>query len=188
MATEATVAPDEFAGLLGKVAGGDRAAFSDLYDRVVDVVYGLARRIVRDHAIAAEVAQDVMVTVWRKAGDFDPTRGRSMAWIATITRRRAIDVVRSNQAARRREDRQPPDPLVSDPVGERVGEIDEYARVRSALSSLTDREWAVIRLAYFEGLSYREVAEKLEIPLGTVKTRARSGLLRLSGTMENDDG
>lgn len=179
---------DGLAPLLLGTAAGDRNAFSDLYDATIDTVYGLARRVTRNDAIAAEVAHDVMLTVWRQAATFDPTKGRAMSWIATITRRRAIDVIRSNESSRRREGNQPAPAGQPDPVADAVQHSDERDRVRSALAALTEKEWSVIDLAYFGGLTYREVAEQLSIPVGTVKTRARSALRRLGTELGTDHG
>ncbi|CAN5899639.1 sigma-70 family RNA polymerase sigma factor [soil metagenome] len=170
--------------LLGRCAAGDESAFAELYDQVVDSVYGLARAVVRDPSMAEEIAHDVLLEVWDKASRFDPERGRAKAWIATITRRRAIDVVRSEQAGRNRETRvatsSPPPP--TDPVGDHVVDLVEHKLVRQGLEGLTELQRQAIDLAYFGGLTYRQVAQHLDVPLGTIKTRMRDGLKRLAGT------
>lgn len=176
--------PRSLEELLLAVAEGDRDAFSDLYDEVAGTVYGLARKVVVDPSRAQEIAQDVLLEVWRKAGDFDPGRGSAITWIAVMTRRRAIDVVRSSESSRSREEKVSrvagDDP---DPVSDVVVSLDERRQVRRAMASLTDLQREALELAFFRGLSHREVAAELGTPLGTVKTRIRDGLLRLSAEM-----
>lgn len=179
---------DDVDRLLLAVGEGDRAAFDRLYDRVAGVVYGVAKRVLVDPDRAQEVAQDVLVEVWRRADRFDPARGSALAWIATMARRRAIDVVRSEEASRRREADDPGGAPASDPVGENVIHLEERHRVRSALRELTDLQRRAIELAFYGGLTHHQVAERLDVPLGTVKTRIRDGLLKLGTIMEADDG
>lgn len=173
--------------LLMRSAGGDHSAFTRLYDESIGSVLGLARAVVRDRARAEEIAHDVMLEVWAKADQFDPARGTAKAWIATITRRRAIDVVRSEQASRNRQEKvglASVLPNDGDPVADAVADRADQERVRSALDGLTELQRQAIEMAYFEDMTYREVAEQLELPLGTVKTRMRDGLMRLAGIME----
>ena len=181
------VTPDE---LLVRCAGGDDDAFAQFYDAMVDAVFGLARAVVRDAAMAEEITHDVLLEIWGKASEFDPSRGSARAWTATITRRRAIDVVRSEQSGRNREERtgSAVAPPATDPVGEQVVDADDRTRVRAALAHLSELQRQAIDLAYFQGLTYREVSEALDVPLGTVKTRMRDGLRRLAGIVEADDG
>lgn len=170
--------------LLLAVAGGDRDAFSDLYDEIAGTVFGLAKKVVVDPSRAQEIAQDVLLEVWRKAGDFDPGRGSAITWIAVMTRRRAIDVVRSSESSRQREEKVTADPGDDpDPVSDVVVSLDERRQVRRAMDSLTDLQREALELAFFNGLSHREVAAELGAPLGTVKTRIRDGLLKLSAEM-----
>lgn len=167
--------------LLVATAHGDRGAFADLYDRVVSTVLGIARRTLRDDALAEEVAQEVLVEVWRKAARFDPARGRALSWIVTLARRRAVDRVRSVQAARDREHRvahgqhDPDRDVVADEVEVRL----DHGQLRRALATLNDGQRAAIELAYFGGHTYRDVARVLGIPEGTAKSRLRDGLARL---------
>jgi RNA polymerase sigma-70 factor, ECF subfamily len=170
--------------LLELVAGGDRAAFALVYDKVADMVYGLARRVVVDRDLAADVAQEVLVDVWRKAHMYDRTRGTALAWIGVMTRRRAVDQVRSVEASRRRDTNQKPEPEPPDPVAEMIVESAERAAVQRALGQLSDLQRESVELAFYGGLTHREVAERLAVPLGTVKTRIRDGLTRLSGAMD----
>lgn len=170
--------------LLARVADGDREAFSHFYDRIIGTVFGLAKMIVRDPARAEEIAHDVMLEVWAKAGTFRPERGSARAWVATITRRRAIDVVRSEEASRARDSRAvQPEAVAGDPVADHVADEEERERVRSGLRQLTDLQREAIELAFFAGLTYPQVAQRLDVPLGTVKTRMRDGLIRLATIM-----
>jgi RNA polymerase sigma-70 factor (ECF subfamily) len=174
--------PDE---LLLRVAKGDQDAYAALFDHVAGKVMGVVRRVVRDPARSEEVAQEVLTEIWRNAKRFDPDRGSSMTWIMTIAHRRAVDCVRSTQASRDRDERVGNRDRVRafDEVAEAVEVRDEHTRVRDALDGLTDLQREVIDLAYYGGHTYREVAEMLETPLGTVKTRMRDGLIRLRDAM-----
>ena len=167
--------------LLVAAAGGDEAAFADLYDVLAPAVHGTARAVLRDPDHAAEVTQEVMLEVWRTAPRFDPSRGSARTFALTLAHRRAVDRVRSVQAQRDRDQRvldvQNERPF--DVVAEEVEETMERRRVRGCLGSLTDTQREAVHLAYFGSLTYREVAEHLGAPLPTVKTRIRDGLARL---------
>jgi RNA polymerase sigma-70 factor, ECF subfamily len=168
-------------GLLAAVARGDQTAFAELYDRFIGHVYGVVRRVVRDPAQSEEVAQEILVEVWRTATRFDPSRGSARTWILTIAHRRAIDRVRSEQAARDRLQKvaQRDHQRDFDEVSERVEVRLEQEQVRAALGTLTDLQREAVELAYYQGYTYREVSELLDTPLGTIKTRMRDGLIRL---------
>lgn len=167
--------------LMNHVARGDTDAFAEVYDRVSGPVFGLVRSVLRDPAQAEEVAQEVMVEVWRRAAHFQEDKGSAMGWIMTLAHRRAVDRVRSAQAATDREekaallDRTP----AFDDVTEQVEARLEAEQVRRCLRTLTELQHQSVTLAYYRGLTYREVAELLALPLGTVKTRLRDGLIRL---------
>jgi RNA polymerase sigma-70 factor (ECF subfamily) len=167
--------------LLGRVARGDNPAFELLFDRVANSVFGVIRRVLRDPAQSEEVAQEVLLEVWRTATRFDEERGSASTWIHTMAHRRAIDRVRAAQAAHDRDekvalrDHEPPFDVVADRVETRL----EQEQVRRCLEGLTDLQRESVTLAYYAGHTYREVAELLGVPLGTVKTRMRDGLIRL---------
>ncbi|MEU6776161.1 sigma-70 family RNA polymerase sigma factor [Streptomyces sp. NPDC046759] len=167
--------------LLVLVAGGDQRAFEDLYTLVSGPVYGLVRRVVRDPAQSEEVAQEVLLETWRSAARYDPGRGSALSWILTLAHRRAVDRVRSARAAGEREQREAlraGEPAF-DQVAEEVEAGMEREWVRRCLRRLTDLQRQSVTLAYYDGYTYREVAERLSLPLGTVKTRMRDGLTRL---------
>ncbi|MFJ7209079.1 ECF RNA polymerase sigma factor SigK [Streptomyces sp. NPDC098789] len=172
--------------LLGRVAEGDEAAFVSVYEAVSGSVLGLARAVLRDRAQAEEVAQEVLVEVWRTAGRYRSDRGGAMAWILTMAHRRAVDRVRSAQAAAdrdRRAARLETALPAFDEVSEAVQDRLEQDRVRRCLAALTELQRQSITLAYYRGLTCREVSDALSVPLGTVKTRLRDGLLRLRGCL-----
>ena len=176
-------------GLMARVADGDRRAFEQLYDATADLVFGIVRRVVVDRDLAAEIAQEVFLEIWRKAGAYERTRGSARTWVAVMAKRRAIDAVRSTQAARDREQHHPTgvvDP--GDPVGDAVIDHEDRSRVSDALGFLSDLQREALDLAFFRGLTHREVAERLDVPLGTVKTRIRDGLSRLAVAMGERDG
>jgi RNA polymerase sigma-70 factor, ECF subfamily len=171
--------------LLGYVARGNQDAFSELYDRVSSQVFGVVRRVLRDPAQSEEVMQEVLVEVWRSASRFDPERGSATTWMLTIAHRRAVDRVRASQAAMDRDERagRSAHRPAFDEVVEQVETRLEHEQVRQALSVLTDLQREAVTLAYYGGYSYREVSELLDVPLGTVKTRLRDGLIRLRDAM-----
>src|SRR5438477_718177 len=165
--------------LLTQVARGDEAAFVKLYDELAPRVYGLCRRIVRDPAQAEEVAQEALLEVWRTAGRYDPAKGSAASWALTIAHRRAVDRVRSEQASTERERRLATEEVPYDDVVEEATARLERQQVRRCLHALTELQREAITLAYYQGYSYREVAERLATGLPTVKTRMRDGLIRL---------
>ncbi len=167
--------------LVQRVAKGDVAAFEVLFDEVAATVFGVVRRVLRDPAQSEEVAQEVLIEVWRTAGRFDADRGSATTWIHTMAHRRAIDRVRSVQASHDRDERVAHRDLSRpfDEVAEAVDARLEQEQVRRCLDDLTDLQRESVTLAYYGGHTYREVGEVLAVPLGTVKTRLRDGLIRL---------
>lgn len=172
---------DEGALLLQQVARGDETAFERLYDVFASRVFGLVRRVVRDPGQAEEVSQEVFLEIWRRSSRFDATRGSATGWILTLAHARAVDRVRSAQAATDREVRVAAAATERDvdTVVEEVEQRFERRAVQRCLSTLTERQRESITLAYYSGYTYREVAELLSTPLPTVKTRLRDGLIRL---------
>jgi RNA polymerase sigma-70 factor, ECF subfamily len=170
--------------LLAQVARGDHAAFEALYDLLAGPVYGLVRKILRDPAQSEEVAQEVLLEVWRTAPRFDNARGSAVAWVMTIAHRRAVDRVRSETAATARERKVAPGPVTGDDVAEMVETALDRQRVRRCLGGLTPLQAESVKLAYYGGYTYPQVAELLGVALGTVKTRIRDGLIRLRDCLE----
>ena len=173
----------DLASLLTRVARGDQAAFEVVYDQLAGSVYGLVRKVLRDPAQSEEIAQEVLLEVWRCASRFDATRGSAVAWVMTIAHRRAVDRVRSEAASTLREQKVLPGPVSGDDVAELVETALERQRVRRCLGTLTSLQAESITLAYYGGYTYPQVAELLGVALGTVKTRIRDGLIRMRDCM-----
>lgn len=167
--------------LLTLVGTGDREAFGALYDQTASRVFGLVRRLVVDPAQAEEVTQDVFLEIWQTAPRFDAARGSALAWMFTLAHRRSVDRIRASQAARDRDlrigvrDLEVPVDTVAEAVEIRV----EHERVVEALDRLSELQRECVSLAYYGGLTQSEIALRLEVPLGTVKTRLRDGMIRL---------
>ncbi|HJU97262.1 MAG TPA: ECF RNA polymerase sigma factor SigK [Jiangellaceae bacterium] len=167
--------------LLGRAARGDQAAFGALYDATASQVFGTVLRVVRDRSQSEEVTQEVFIDVWRHAARFDPAIGSVRTWILTMAHRRAVDRVRRSEAASGREHRAASRSTTRDydEVVETVERSLEAERVRRCLEVLTDLQRESVTLAYYSGYTYPEVAQLLDAPLGTVKTRMRDGLVRM---------
>ena len=163
---------------------GDRAALDELYDRYSDLLYSVAMRIVGNPGEAEEVLQDTWVQAWRTAASFDSGRGTVGAWLVTISRSRALDRVRSAGSRQRAERAAGVEAVIVAPPGAADASVatlenQVQAQVSSALSQLDPKHQDVLQLAYFEGLSQTEIAERLGAPLGTVKSWTRQALQRL---------
>jgi len=175
------------AAIVARMAAGDEAALGELYDRSVDAVIALVARIVRDVPEAEEVVEVVFWQAWQQAGRFTADRGTVGAWLLAMARSRSLDRLRS---LRRRRDEQPADesiferqPAAGDPLSN-LDASDRAAQVIGALQRLPVEQREVLELAYFEGLSQTEIAERLALPLGTVKTRARLALRKLRDRLD----
>ncbi len=169
------------AALLGRLSGGDREAFADFYRVTSARVYGMALRVLRDPGYAEETVQEVYLQVWRTASSFDPARGSAMSWLITLAHRRAIDRVRSEQASSDRDNVYGAADTAAgyDDVAEAVVRNDEQRAVSDCLETLTAVQRSSVDLAYYGGLTYRQVAERLQVALPTIKSRMRDGLARL---------
>jgi RNA polymerase sigma-70 factor, ECF subfamily len=164
--------------LVAAIARGDAAALRTLNARYGRMLAALARRIVGVDSDAEEVAADVLWQAWRSAGSFDPARGSVSVWLVTLGRSRAIDRLRSIKA---RETRPETDdsPFAADDPGAEIDVAKRAVRVRAAVSALEANEKTALEMAYYSDLSQSEIADKLNIPLGTVKTRIRSAMIKL---------
>lgn len=182
---EAPGAAPDLADLLRQAGRGDEAAFAQLYDATAARIYGLAIRVVRDPAQAEEVTQEALLEIWRTAGRYDADRGSPLAWLLTITHRKAVDRVRSAEASTRRDAsyHHKHHTVEHDTTAEAVQTSLEAKRVRIAMGALTEVQREAIGLAYFGGYTHTEVATMLDLPVGTAKTRIRDGLIRLRDAM-----
>lgn len=169
--------------LLRRVAARDPAALASLYDRYAPLVYGLARRIVRDEDQAEDLVQEVFLRLWNRPEVYDRGRGTFRAWLLSIAHHLAVDVLRRRRREVSYQDKLA-GPGTDDPVDTAMGQL-EGAAVRSLLGRLPPDQRRVIELAYFEGLTQREIAARLGEPLGTVKTRLRLGIIKLRALYED---
>ncbi|CAN5473324.1 sigma-70 family RNA polymerase sigma factor [soil metagenome] len=171
--------------LLQRTAVGNQQAFAALYDLVSGRIHGLVVRVLRDHAQSEEVTQEVFLQIWNNAAAFDSNRGNALSWMMTLAHRRAVDRVRSAQAQSVRDedyesmvDRPSPDP-----TGQDVEDRWQASVVRTAVVNLGPPHQEALELAYFHGMTHREVSIAMGVPLGTAKTRIRDGLRKLRETM-----
>ncbi|MDT5165625.1 MAG: polymerase sigma-70 factor, subfamily [Mycobacterium sp.] len=171
--------------LLRQVARRDTDAFAALYDRTRSRVYGLITRVLRDAGYSEETTQEVYLEVWRNAEAYDPAKGSALSWLMTMAHRRAVDRVRAEQSAGQRESRY--GAATVDRPGDLVADwaiaADERRRVAACLDSLTDVQRQCIDLAYYGGLTYAEVSQRLSANLSTIKSRMRDALRGLRGCL-----
>jgi RNA polymerase sigma-70 factor, ECF subfamily len=174
----------DLVSLMHHVQAGDETAFAALYDELAGAVFGTVKRVLRDPAMSEEVTQEVFVELWRTAARFDPERASVSTWAITIARRRAVDRVRREQSQRDRIERSgaEPQPQVDSPDTAVVASI-EAERVTRAVAELPDEQRVVIEMAFLHGDSHGDIAERLGLPLGTVKGRVRLGLKKLGGKL-----
>jgi RNA polymerase sigma-70 factor (ECF subfamily) len=178
------MSPTGLVDLLAAIGAGDRAALKALYDATSAKLFGVILRILSDRGDAEDVLQEVYITVWRKAAEFDASRASPITWLATIARNRAIDRLRARGS-------RPTTPLdaaaevaePSPPADALLATADDARRVAAALDRLDPRHAAVIRSAYFDGLTYETLAAREGIPVGTLKSWVRRGLLRMRGEL-----
>jgi RNA polymerase sigma factor (sigma-70 family) len=172
--------------LVALTARSDEAALAELYDRFGRLAYGLALRVVRDPALAEDVVQEAFLAVWRSSPNFVPERAKASTWILTLVHRRAVDLVR-------REQRRRAEPLAEEELESEHGADDEVwlrlerERVRNALAALPDQQREALELAYYGGFTQSELADRLGLPLGTIKSRMFTGLSRLRDLLGNGD-
>ncbi|MBB3824087.1 sigma-70 family RNA polymerase sigma factor [Xanthomonas arboricola] len=177
---------DETGRLLTATAGGDRHAFEALYRQTSPKLFGVCLRMIPQRAEAEEVLQDVFTLIWHKAGQFDPSRARGLTWLAMIARNKAIDHLRANAPQRRN--------VALDDAGElRDGDVSPLERTERAstrqridhcLAELEPPRSELIRTAFFEGITYEELAARTDTPIGTVKSWIRRGLAKLKACLE----
>lgn len=173
-------------GLLRQVAGGNAEAFAAVYDLTKSRVFGLVVRVLRDAGYSEETTQEIYLEVWRSASGYDPARGSALSWLLTMAHRRAIDRVRAEQAGTQRESRYGAANLdpASDVVSDSAIAGDERRRVADCLDALTDAQRQCIELAYYGGLTYSEVSQRLAANLSTIKSRIRDGLRGLRNCLD----
>jgi RNA polymerase sigma-70 factor (ECF subfamily) len=174
--------------LLRRIAGGDRAAFSDFYDQYSGLLFSIAVKVLNDAKEAEDVLQEVFMQIWNKADAYNPLLGKPVSWAVTLTRNKAIDRIRSHQRRSKLleqatlEAAAPPDDSLS--ANEKLHGKENAERIRSAVADLPAEQRRAIELAFFNGLTQDEIATKLQQPLGTIKARIRRGMLKLRERLE----
>jgi RNA polymerase sigma-70 factor (ECF subfamily) len=172
--------------LVERLSGGDETALVDLYDRYAGFVYGLAVRTLVDRQAAEDITQEVFVSLWEHPERIDSGRGTLRGFLGTLTHRRAVDAVRREEAHRRREARVAREEGEEPDVAEVVLRSDTSGKVRTALEVLPEDQRRALELAYFQGYTYRQVAERLAIPEGTAKSRLRLALARIAENLGSE--
>jgi RNA polymerase sigma-70 factor (ECF subfamily) len=185
MSAAPSPAGDALASLMAQIAEGDRAALRQLYEATSSKLFGVCLRILSDREEAEDVLQDVYVTIWRRADRFDAGRASVMAWISAIARNRAIDRLRARGPSSRRDSIDGMELADDGPGAEAlVGAADDARRLQACMNELDPRTREVIRIAFFEGVTYEAIAQRMDAPLGTVKSWIRRGLAKLKGCLE----
>lgn len=172
--------------LLRRIGAGDRQSFEQFYDRFSRILYSIAYRLLRNEQAAEDVLQEVFVQIWRKAPLYDPERGKPLTWAVTLTRHRAIDLIRSTERRSQRHEEARKETQAEEKFDAHdsflaAAASENYASVRAALQKLSSDQREAIELAFFASLTQAEIAERLNQPLGTIKARIRRGLIKLRG-------
>jgi len=170
--------------LLARVAKRERAAFEQLYDRYANILYATAMKFLKEDADAQDVVQDVFIQIWDKAKLYDPAKGKPLTWALTLTRNRSIDRIRAIQRRTRLRDDFEKETVLDESAGVRealsgVDASEKSQILRDAVGRLSPEQRKVIELAFFRGFTQSEIADRLGEPLGTIKARARRGLMKL---------
>jgi RNA polymerase sigma factor (sigma-70 family) len=183
---DADATRSQLAAALARAAGGDRAALRQIYQDTSAKLFGVCLRILNDRSEAEDVLQDVYVTVWRKAATFDPARASPITWMVAIARNRAIDRLRATAVSRRSEPIEAADAVSDSAPGavERIELAQQHQRLAGCLGELEARHAAAIRAAFLDGATYEELATRMRVPLGTMKSWIRRGLLKLRACLE----
>ena len=171
---------------LSRVAQGDRDALREVYDRTSAKLYGLCLRILDDRSEAEDAMQDIYLNVWRRAGAFDPTRSSPVTWLAVIARSRAIDRLRASSKPRSTASIEAASE-VRDPAPDALSELaraQENGQLNGCVEELEQRQGSAIRSAFFDGLTYSQLADRADVPLGTMKSWIRRGLIKLRECLE----
>ena len=185
MSEQDPASPDSLESLLARVAGSDRGAFKQLYERSSAKLFGVILRILRNRERSEDVLQDVYLKIWQKSGSYDPAFGKPITWMSAIARNRAIDIIRATRSTR----------TIAEPGdeeelfrlgGDQAGGLgpDELETLRTCLGEMKDESRQYVLQAYYEGLSREELAERHQVPVGTIKTRLRRGLQSLRACLE----
>ena len=170
--------------LLARIARRERAAFEELYTRYANILYATAMKFLKEDADAQDVVQDVFIQIWDKAKLYDPAKGKPLTWALTLTRNRSIDRIRAIQRRSRLRDDFEKETVMDESAGlrEALSGVDASEKgqiLRTAVAQLSPQQRKVIELAFFQGLTQSEIADQLGEPLGTIKARARRGLMKL---------
>jgi RNA polymerase sigma-70 factor (ECF subfamily) len=183
---DADATRSQLAATLMRVAGGDRAALRIVYQDTSAKLFGVCLRILNDRSEAEDVLQEVYVTVWRKAGTFDPGRASPITWLVAIARNRSIDRLRSSAVSRRSEPIESAEDVRDDAPGaiDVVLQTEQHVRLKICLGELEERHAKAVRSAFLDGVTYEQLAERMGVPLGTMKSWIRRGLLKLRACLE----
>jgi RNA polymerase sigma-70 factor (ECF subfamily) len=185
---QASRALNSDADLIAGIAGGDQDCLARLYDRYSGAAMGLACRICGSRTLAEEVVQEAFMSIWQRPGSFDPGRGTAQAFLLGIVHHKAVDAIRREASRAKREEQLAADreSVVEHDVAEEAWLTLRRESVRKALKQLSDVQREALELAYLHGLTYSEVAARLDIPLGTAKTRMRDGMIKLRALLASN--